>query len=117
MPVAVVKLGSSIVATDTGELRLAVVGRICEEIAALHRRGVDVVIVTSGAIARGIHLLDGNHVVVEGIGFVGTKGFCGGFGRGALAPFGEPEIKHFVQVALDEAIKLEQPRVGEGVKL
>ncbi|HEX6023384.1 MAG TPA: glutamate 5-kinase [Solirubrobacter sp.] len=58
MPVAVVKLGSSIVATDTGELRLAVVGRICEEIAALHRRGVDVVIVTSGAIARGIHLLD-----------------------------------------------------------
>jgi glutamate 5-kinase len=33
------------------------VGRICEEIAALHRSGVDVVIVTSGAIARGIHLL------------------------------------------------------------
>ena len=57
MPVAVVKLGSSIVATDTGELRLSVVGRICEEIAALHRSGVDVVIVTSGAIARGIHLL------------------------------------------------------------
>ncbi len=32
-------------------------GRICEEIAELHRSGVDVVIVTSGAIARGIHLL------------------------------------------------------------
>ena len=57
MPVAVVKLGSSIVATDSGELRLSVVGRICEEIAELHRSGVDVVIVTSGAIARGIHLL------------------------------------------------------------
>ena len=57
MPVAVVKLGSSIVAEDTGALRLSVVARICEEVAALHASGVDVVVVTSGAIARGIHLL------------------------------------------------------------
>ena len=39
MPIAVVKLGSSIVAEDTGELRLSVVARICEEVAALHRDG------------------------------------------------------------------------------
>jgi glutamate 5-kinase len=58
MPVAVVKLGSSVVAHDSGELRLSVVARVCEEVAELHRAGVDVVIVTSGAIARGIHLLD-----------------------------------------------------------
>ena len=58
MPVAVVKLGSSIVAEDSGELRLSVVARICEEIAALHRADVDVVVVTSGAIVRGIHLLE-----------------------------------------------------------
>src|SRR3712207_5322653 len=58
MAVAVVKLGSSIVAEDSGELRLSVVARICEEVAALHRTGVDVVVVTSGAIARGIRLLD-----------------------------------------------------------
>jgi glutamate 5-kinase len=58
MPAAVVKLGSSIVAEDNGELRLSVVARICEEVAALHRSGVDVVIVTSGAIARGIEMLD-----------------------------------------------------------
>jgi glutamate 5-kinase len=57
MPVAVVKLGSSIVAEDSGELRLAVIARIVEEVAALHRDGVDVVVVTSGAIARGMHLL------------------------------------------------------------
>jgi glutamate 5-kinase len=57
MPVAVVKLGSSIVAEDNGELRLSVVARITEELAALHRTGVDVVIVTSGAIARGMQLL------------------------------------------------------------
>src|SRR5690242_8139983 len=58
MPVVVVKLGSSIVAEDSGELRLSVVARICEEVAALHRAGTDVVIVTSGAIARGMRLLD-----------------------------------------------------------
>src|SRR3954468_450199 len=57
MPVVVVKLGSSIVAEDSGELRLSVVARICEEVATLHRAGTDVVIVTSGAIARGMKLL------------------------------------------------------------
>src|SRR5690349_5909239 len=57
MPVAVVKLGSSIVAEDNGELRLSVVARITEEVAALHRAGVDVVVVTSGAIARGVQML------------------------------------------------------------
>jgi glutamate 5-kinase len=57
MSVAVVKLGSSIVAEENGELRLSLVARVCEEIAALHRRGVDVVVVTSGAIARGMQLL------------------------------------------------------------
>ena len=58
MPVAVVKLGSSVVAHDSGELRLSVVARVCEEVAALHRSGVDVVVVTSGAIARGMQLLE-----------------------------------------------------------
>ena len=57
MPVAVVKLGSSVVAQPSGELRLSVVARVCEEVAGLHRAGVDVVVVTSGAIARGVHLL------------------------------------------------------------
>src|SRR5918911_3630497 len=57
MPCVVVKLGSSVVADDAGELRLSVVARVCEEIAALHRAGTDVVVVTSGAIARGMHLL------------------------------------------------------------
>jgi glutamate 5-kinase len=58
MPVAVVKLGSSIVAEESGELRLSVIARIIEEVAALHREGVEVVVVTSGAIARGMHLLE-----------------------------------------------------------
>jgi glutamate 5-kinase len=58
MPAVVVKLGSSVITEDSGELRLAVIARVCEEVAALHRSGVDVVIVTSGAIARGMQLLE-----------------------------------------------------------
>jgi Icc-related predicted phosphoesterase len=56
---------------------------------------------------RGVHVLDGDTIEIEGVGFAGTKGFAGGFGRGALAPFGELLIKEFVQAALDEALKLE----------
>src|SRR5262249_14281798 len=44
----------------------------------------------------------------DGIGFAGTKGFPGGYGRGALTAFGEPEVKAFVQAAVDEALKLER---------
>src|SRR3954447_5898805 len=58
MPTAVLKLGSSVVADGSGELRLSVVARICEELAGLHRAGTDVVVVTSGAIARGMRLLE-----------------------------------------------------------
>jgi len=58
MAIVVVKLGSSVVAEDSGELRLSVVARVCEEVAALHRAGTEVVVVTSGAIARGMRLLD-----------------------------------------------------------
>jgi len=57
--------------------------------------------------ARGVHVLDGSHVVLEGIGFAGCKGFAGGYGRGALAPFGERLIKEFVQAAIDESLKIE----------
>jgi glutamate 5-kinase len=53
----VVKLGSSIVAADDGELRADVLDSICEQVGAIRRRGEDVVLVTSGAIARGIRLL------------------------------------------------------------
>lgn len=57
--------------------------------------------------ARGIHVLDGDYVVVHGIGFAGVKGFGGGFGRRSLGPFGEKLYKDFVQAAIDESLKLE----------
>jgi glutamate 5-kinase len=54
----VVKLGSSIVAADDGELRADVLDAVCEQVGAIRRRGEDIVLVTSGAIARGIRLLE-----------------------------------------------------------
>jgi glutamate 5-kinase len=53
----VTKLGSSIVADDGGELREDVLDAVCEQVAGLEREGEPVVMVTSGAIARGIRLL------------------------------------------------------------
>jgi Icc-related predicted phosphoesterase len=55
----------------------------------------------------GVHMLDGDSVEILGVGFAGVKGFAGGFGRGALGPWGEPAVKQFVQEALNEALKLE----------
>jgi Icc-related predicted phosphoesterase len=55
----------------------------------------------------GMTVLDEQAVEIEGVGFAGVKGFLGGFGRGELAPFGEPLVKAFVDEALNEARKLE----------
>ena len=55
----------------------------------------------------GIRILDGDAEEILGIGVAGVKGFAGGFGRGALGPWGEPAIKAFVQEALNEALKFE----------
>ena len=55
----------------------------------------------------GMTILDDQAVELQGVGFAGVKGFIGGFGRGELAPFGEPEIKAFVDIAVNEARKLE----------
>ena len=55
----------------------------------------------------GVIVLDGDAVEIKGVGFAGIKGFCGGFGRRSLEPWGEPAIKAFVREALDEALKLE----------
>jgi glutamate 5-kinase len=54
----VVKLGSSIVAEDSGDLRDDVLARICDEVAARHAAGDEIVIVTSGAIARGMRVME-----------------------------------------------------------
>ena len=56
----------------------------------------------------GLKVLDGTGYERDGVGFAGTKGFLGGFGRGVLTAFGEPEVKAFVQAAVNETMKLER---------
>jgi glutamate 5-kinase len=53
----VVKLGSSIVAADDGELRADVLDAVCAQVCELERGGERVIMVTSGAIARGMRLM------------------------------------------------------------
>jgi glutamate 5-kinase len=53
----IVKLGSSIVAADDGALRTDVLDAVCAQVSELEQRGERVVMVTSGAIARGIRLM------------------------------------------------------------
>lgn len=58
-------------------------------------------------VDAGVHLLDGDSIELEGVGFAGVRGFGGGFGRGTLGTWGEKPVKAFVQEAIDEAMKLE----------
>jgi Icc-related predicted phosphoesterase len=55
----------------------------------------------------GLRLLDGQSCEINGVGFVGVKGFAGGFGRRMLSAFGENAIKTFVAEAMSEAMRLE----------
>ncbi len=57
MSCVVVKLGSSLVADERGNVRADVLGRICDELSELHHAGRAVVVVTSGAIARGMGVM------------------------------------------------------------
>ena len=65
----VVKLGSSIVADDSGAVRADVLDGVCAQVADLHHEGEDVAMVTSGAIALGIRLMElaGRPSTVDGL--------------------------------------------------
>ena len=64
-------------------------------------------VVTEILHGAGMTILDEQAIEIEGVGFAGVKGFMGGYGRGELAPFGEPIAKAFVDEAVKEARKLE----------
>src|SRR3954467_9977061 len=63
--------------------------------------------VTDVLASAGARMLDGDTFEFRGVGIAGIRGFCGGFGRGALGPWGERVIKDFVNEAVQEALKLE----------
>src|SRR3954468_12723218 len=53
----VIKLGSNVTADDSGALRSDVLAHICDVVAERHAAGDKVVVVTSGAIARGMQVM------------------------------------------------------------
>lgn len=55
----------------------------------------------------GVVMLESRPFVIQDVGFVGAKGFAGGFGRHLLTAFGEPAIKQFVAESMGEATRLE----------
>ncbi|MGO9489782.1 MAG: glutamate 5-kinase [Solirubrobacteraceae bacterium] len=54
----VVKLGSSVVADSDGTLRIDVLSQLCDELAERQRQDGELVLVTSGAIARGMRVME-----------------------------------------------------------
>lgn len=55
----------------------------------------------------GITVLDGSVCEIGDVGFVGTKGFCGGFDGLMVQPFGEAVLKTFIRNSIEEAVGLE----------
>jgi hypothetical protein len=60
----------------------------------------------------GVLLLEDSAVDVDGVSFVGTKGFCGGFTDYLIEPFGELAIKRFTEESVQEAGRLENALAG-----
>lgn len=54
----VIKLGSSVVADPAGELRKDALAHVCDALAQMHKKGGEAIVVTSGAIARGMRIMD-----------------------------------------------------------
>ena len=63
-------------------------------------------------VESGVHLLDRSSVVVDGVGFSGAKGFCGGFDETLANSFGEDLFKAWVSEGLMEAQALENELRG-----
>lgn len=59
-------------------------------------------------LKEGMALLDGDWMVVNGVGFAGIKGFSGGFGRYKMPAYGEEMNKVYVQEVIKEAEKLDK---------
>lgn len=56
----------------------------------------------------GVNMLEGGNILeIDDVGFVGTKGFAGGFGKSMIQPFGEKALKKFVRAGIKESVDLE----------
>lgn len=103
--------------TDTGDEEEAKV--LCEELKSCtipvvavlgnhdHEKGRHKLI-RSIVQNENVHILDGESLVIDNLGFAGVKGFCGGFDNYMLSMFGESALKDFVQEAVNEALHLDR---------
>lgn len=55
----------------------------------------------------GVHLLNRSSIVIDGVGFSGVKGFCGGFDGNLANAFGEDLFKAWVNEGVEDAKALE----------
>lgn len=92
-----------VLAADLQAVKIPIVGVLGNhDLESGEEREVTAILANAGA-----RMLDGDTFEYRGVGFAGIRGFCGGFGRGALGPWGEKVIKDFVNEAVQEALKLE----------
>ena len=54
----VVKIGTSSVTTESGEVNSTAIDKLCTEVVNARRLGHEIVIVTSGAVTAGLQVLD-----------------------------------------------------------
>ncbi|ADY53926.1 metallophosphoesterase [Pseudopedobacter saltans DSM 12145] len=65
-------------------------------------------LIRQALINENVHILDGEAIIINDIGFAGTKGFGGGFDNHMLSMFGEKAMKEFVQEAVNETLLLDR---------
>jgi Icc-related predicted phosphoesterase len=63
-----------------------------------------------------VHLLDRSSVIIDGVGFSGVKGFCGGFDHTIANSFGEDLFKAWVTEGILEAEALKTELRGLGTE-
>ena len=89
----VVKIGSSSLTGESGEIRVDAIDRLCDDVAALRDAGDSVIVVSSGAIAAGLPLLGlserrpSDPAVLQAVSAVGQSHLVGYYNR-ALARHG-----------------------------
>lgn len=54
-----------------------------------------------------IKILDGEYYILDDVGFIGAKGFCGGFDEYMTTAFGEEIYRQFATESINESLKLE----------
>ncbi|HIF73083.1 MAG TPA: glutamate 5-kinase [Dehalococcoidia bacterium] len=104
----VVKLGTNLLTSGKDSLDLEVIGAICEHIAAVKASGVEVLIVSSGAVAAGRESL--SRTPGKGKLQLGTVAY-----RQALAALGQPQLMMtFEQLFARNNIEVAQALISRG---